>query len=78
MKGIAAVLYRDYRQRLTNVTFVFWDLLAPMAYLLLFGLGFDRTVGPLALAGREKNLAPFSYIASSARCAPAWACAKRC
>lgn len=59
MKGIAAIFYRDYRQRLTNVTFVFWDLLAPMAYLLLFGLGFDRTVGPLSLAGNEIGYAAF-------------------
>lgn len=45
MKGIAAIFYRDYRQRMTNVGFVFWDLLAPLAYLTLFGLGFDRMIG---------------------------------
>ena len=26
MNGIAAVFYRDYRQRMTNIGFVFWDL----------------------------------------------------
>lgn len=26
MNGVAAVFYRDYRQRITNVAFVFWDL----------------------------------------------------
>lgn len=46
MNGIAAVFYRDYRQRMTNIGFVFWDLLAPLAYLLLFGLGFERMMGP--------------------------------
>lgn len=45
MNGIAAVFYRDYRQRMTNIGFVFWDLLAPLAYLTLFGLGFDRMIG---------------------------------
>ncbi|HEU0200983.1 MAG TPA: ABC transporter permease [Burkholderiaceae bacterium] len=45
MKAIAAVFYRDYRQRMTNIGFVFWDLLAPLAYLLLFGLGFERMIG---------------------------------
>lgn len=45
MRGIAAVFYRDYRQRMTNIGFVFWDLLAPLAYLLLFGLGFERMIG---------------------------------
>ncbi len=45
MNGIAAIFYRDYRQRMTNVGFVFWDLLAPLAYLMLFGIGFERMMG---------------------------------
>ncbi len=45
MKAIAAIFYRDWRQRMTNAGFVFWDLLAPVAYLLLFGLGFERMIG---------------------------------
>src|SRR5690606_23338252 len=45
MNGSAAIFYRDYRQRMTNVGFVFWDLLAPLAYLLLFGIGFERMMG---------------------------------
>jgi ABC-2 type transport system permease protein len=45
MNGIAAIFYRDYRQRMTNVGFVFWDLLAPLAYLVLFGVGFERMMG---------------------------------
>jgi ABC-2 type transport system permease protein len=44
MKSIAAIFYRDYRQRITNIGFVFWDMLAPLAYLLLFGLGFERAL----------------------------------
>ena len=45
MNGVLAVFYRDYRQRVTNIGFVFWDLFVPVAYLLLFGLGFERTIG---------------------------------
>ena len=45
MNGVAAVFYRDCRQRITNIAFVFWDLFVPIAYLLLFGLGFERTLG---------------------------------
>ena len=45
MTGIGAVFYRDYRQRMTNIGFVFWDLFVPLAYLVLFGIGFERMVG---------------------------------
>ncbi|HUE82989.1 MAG TPA: ABC transporter permease [Pyrinomonadaceae bacterium] len=45
MKSIGAVFYRDYRQRITNIGFVFWDLFVPLAYLVLFGLGFERMLG---------------------------------
>ena len=48
MRPIAAVFYRDYRQRMTNIGFVFWDLFVPLAYLMLFGLGFERM-----MAGRR-------------------------
>lgn len=44
MSGIAAVFYRDYRQRITNIGFMFWDLIAPLAYLILFGTGFERAM----------------------------------
>jgi ABC-2 type transport system permease protein len=45
MTGIGAVFFRDYRQRMTNIGFVFWDLFVPLAYLVLFGLGFERMLG---------------------------------
>jgi ABC-2 type transport system permease protein len=44
MSGIAAVVYRDWRQRITNIGFVFWDLFVPIAYLMLFGTGFERAL----------------------------------
>jgi ABC-2 type transport system permease protein len=54
MSGIAAVIYRDWRQRITNVAFVFWDLLVPVAYLMLFGTGFDRALAKSFIVdGRE-------------------------
>ncbi len=45
MNGVGAVFYRDYRQRTTNIGFVFWDLFVPLAYLVLFGIGFERMMG---------------------------------
>ena len=58
MSSIGAVFYRDYRQRMTNIGFVFWDLFVPLAYLLLFGLGFERMLGgSVPLEGQS-----FSYI----------------
>jgi ABC-2 type transport system permease protein len=59
MTGIAAVFYRDYRQRMTNIGFVFWDLFVPLAYLILFGMGFERMLG----AGIAVEGTVFSYTA---------------
>ncbi|HET6890046.1 MAG TPA: ABC transporter permease [Pyrinomonadaceae bacterium] len=58
MTGIAGVFYRDYRQRMTNIGFVFWDLFVPLAYLVLFGLGFERMLGGSLPVGGHR----FSYI----------------
>lgn len=59
MNGVAAIFYRDYRQRMTNIGFVFWDLFVPLAYLLLFGIGFERMLGDgVTLEGQG-----FSYTA---------------
>lgn len=60
MNGTAAVFYRDYRQRITNIGFVFWDLIAPVAYLTLFGLGFERLMpGGVPLEGGSVNYLSF-------------------
>lgn len=59
MTGLAAVVYRDWRQRMTNIAFVFWDVVVPLAYLLLFGTGFDRMLpASLVVDGH-----PVSYTA---------------
>ena len=59
MNGVVAVFYRDYRQRITNIAFVFWDLFVPIAYLLLFGLGFERTMGQFSMEGLHMGYAEF-------------------
>jgi ABC-2 type transport system permease protein len=38
-------MYREGKIRTTNVTFIFWDLLYPLAYLLVFGVGINHTLG---------------------------------
>jgi ABC-2 type transport system permease protein len=54
VSGIAAVIYRDWRQRITNLGFVFWDLFVPAAYLMLFGTGFDYALArSFIVDGRE-------------------------
>jgi ABC-2 type transport system permease protein len=45
MKGLISVLYREYRFRITNITFLFWDIFVPITYLLIFGYGFQRSIG---------------------------------
>ena len=59
MNGVSAIFYRDYRQRMTNIGFVFWDLLAPLAYLTLFGMGFERMMGTAPVVSGES----FGYTA---------------
>lgn len=60
MTGISAVFYRDYRQRMTNLGFVFWDLFVPLAYLVLFGLGFERLIGgEIELGGARLDYTEF-------------------
>jgi len=53
VNGIAAVFYRDYRQRITNVAWVFWDLFVPVAYLMLFGTGFERAFAEEFVVDRQ-------------------------
>ncbi|MGI8732595.1 MAG: ABC transporter permease [Pyrinomonadaceae bacterium] len=60
MTGIGAVFYRDYRQRMTNIGFVFWDLFVPLAYLVLFGMGFERMLGgSIAVEGQAFGYTSF-------------------
>ncbi len=45
MSGLAAVMYREGMIRATNVTFIFWDVLYPLGYLLVFGVGVSNALG---------------------------------
>lgn len=45
MSGLGAVMYREARVRATNVTFIFWDVLYPLGYLLVFGVGMSNALG---------------------------------
>src|SRR5688572_10932558 len=39
------MLYREARLRATNATFIFWDVVYPLAYLLAFGVGMSSAMG---------------------------------
>jgi ABC-2 type transport system permease protein len=41
MSMILAVMYREYRIRMTSMTWMFYDLIVPLVYLLVFGIGFN-------------------------------------
>ncbi|HEX9667848.1 MAG TPA: ABC transporter permease [Thermoanaerobaculia bacterium] len=60
MNAVAAVFYRDFRQRTTNVAWLFWDLFVPVAYLVLFGTGFERAfAGNFAVGGESVGYVAF-------------------
>lgn len=44
MQALTAVMYREARIRATNVLFIFWDLVYPLGYLLVFGVGLNSAV----------------------------------
>lgn len=43
--ALAAVLVREGKIRATNYIFIFWDLVYPLGYLLVFGLGVNSSLG---------------------------------
>jgi ABC-2 type transport system permease protein len=60
VNAVAAVFYRDFRQRITNVAWLFWDLFVPIAYLVLFGTGFERAfAGGFAVGGENVGYVAF-------------------
>ena len=44
MTALRAILHREAQIRLTNLLFIFWDVLYPLGYLLVFGVGIDRAL----------------------------------
>ncbi len=56
MAAVAAVLYREGKIRFTNFAWLFWDLLYPLGYLLVFGVGVTYALGaPGVLPGVDYN-----------------------
>jgi ABC-2 type transport system permease protein len=55
VSAIAAVLYREGKIRATNLTFIFWDVVYPLGYLLVFGVGMSRAVGTALPGGLDYN-----------------------
>ena len=45
MNALAAVMSREAKIRATNLLFIFWDLLYPLGYLLVFGVGINASLG---------------------------------
>jgi ABC-2 type transport system permease protein len=58
MTGLGAMLYREARLRATNATFIFWDVVYPLAYLLVFGVGMSHALGG-QFAGAGTNYSAF-------------------
>jgi ABC-type multidrug transport system permease subunit len=44
MGALAAIIYREGRIRATNLLFIFWDVVYPLGYLLVFGVGLNSAV----------------------------------
>jgi ABC-2 type transport system permease protein len=54
MRSILAILYREYRIRITNMIFLSWDLLIPVGYLVIFRAGFAGiTQGQVSWGGES-------------------------
>lgn len=45
MTPLIAIMAREGRIRATNLTFIVWDLFFPLAYLLVFGVGINASLG---------------------------------
>ena len=43
--ALLAVLNREMKIRATNLTFIFWDVAYPLAYLMVFGVAMEKSMG---------------------------------
>jgi ABC-2 type transport system permease protein len=56
MQTMTAVMVREGKIRATNSLFIFWDLLYPLGYLLVFGFAMNASVGfTTGLTGVDYN-----------------------
>jgi ABC-type multidrug transport system permease subunit len=54
--SLVAVMVREGKIRATNALFIFWDLLYPLGYLLVFGIGVNASLGfTTGLTGVDYN-----------------------
>ena len=44
MSALTAVIYREGKIRATNALFIFWDVVYPLGYLLVFGVGMNKAL----------------------------------
>ena len=55
-QALSAVIVREGKIRATNALFIFWDVLYPLGYLLIFGFAMDKSMGfTTGLAGIDYN-----------------------
>lgn len=54
MQPILAIFYREYKIRVTNMLWIFFDLCLPLGYLLIFGVGFTQVTQGQILWGQEQ------------------------
>jgi len=45
VSALSAVMYREGKIRATNALFIFWDVVYPLGYLLVFGVGMNKALG---------------------------------
>ena len=45
MRGMQAILYREAKVRFTNFAWLFWDVVYPLGYMLVFGVGINYALG---------------------------------
>jgi ABC-2 type transport system permease protein len=56
VSSLSAVMYREGKIRATNALFIFWDVIYPLGYLLVFGIGVNASLGfTSGLAGVDYN-----------------------
>jgi ABC-2 type transport system permease protein len=54
--ALAAIMTREAKIRATNLLFIFWDLVYPLGYLLVFGIGINASLGfTSGLSGVDYN-----------------------
>lgn len=60
MRMVLAVMYREFRIRITSFVWMFFDLFMPLIYLLLFGVGLEKAlIGGITVDGVPVNYQTF-------------------